>query len=160
MVQSWPSKAYVSDRREATVNAADVVRTYAGAWMQADESARRRTLQAAWADDGTYGDPTALVEGREALVRHIGGFQAQMPAHQLAVTSGVDEHHGFVRFTWAIRNRDGTVVLEGVDFGELADDGRLRRIVGFFGPPPAETSAPSPDPAGQEQAGNNQRQEG
>jgi hypothetical protein len=122
------------------VNAADVVRTYASAWTETDESARRRALQAAWADDGAYCDPTALVEGREALVKHIGGFQAQMPAHQLVTTSDVDEHHGFLRFTWAIHDSDGSVVLEGVDFGELADDGRLRRIVGFFVTPPAAST--------------------
>jgi hypothetical protein len=28
---------------------------------------------------------------------------------------------------------DGTVAVAGVDVGELADDGRLRRITGFFG---------------------------
>jgi hypothetical protein len=122
------------------VNAADVVRTYASAWLHADESARRRALEAAWADDGAYCDPTALVEGREALVEHIGGFQARMPAHQLAVTSDVEEHHGFLRFAWAIQDGDGNVVLEGIDFGELAGDGRLRRIVGFFGPPPAAST--------------------
>jgi hypothetical protein len=27
----------------------------------------------------------------------------------------------------------GDVVLDGMDVGELAPDGRLRRIVGFFG---------------------------
>jgi hypothetical protein len=121
------------------VNAADVVRTYAGAWMETDESARRRALQASWADDGAYCDPTALVEGREALVKHLGGFQAQMPAHRLVITSDVVEHHRFLRFTWALQNSGGDVVLEGLDFGELADDGRLRRIVGFFGPPVAST---------------------
>lgn len=26
-------------------------------------------------------------------------------------------------------------ITDGVDFGELADDGRLRRITGFFGTP-------------------------
>jgi hypothetical protein len=28
-------------------------------------------------------------------------------------------------------------LLEGMDFGELGDDGRLKRIVGFFGPFPS-----------------------
>jgi hypothetical protein len=32
---------------------------------------------------------------------------------------------------------DGVVTLERIDFGELAPDGRLKRIVGFFGPLPA-----------------------
>jgi hypothetical protein len=29
---------------------------------------------------------------------------------------------------------DGKALLEGIDFGELSADGKLRRIVGFFGP--------------------------
>jgi len=29
--------------------------------------------------------------------------------------------------------------MEGIDFGELATDGRLKKIVGFFGPPPARS---------------------
>jgi hypothetical protein len=38
-----------------------------------------------------------------------------------------------------MRNGDA-VELEGVDFAELAPDGRIRRITGFFGPlPPLET---------------------
>ena len=28
---------------------------------------------------------------------------------------------------------DGTVALKGLDVGEVGDDGRLRRITGFFG---------------------------
>jgi hypothetical protein len=29
---------------------------------------------------------------------------------------------------------DGKMFVEGVDFGELSPDGKLYRIVGFFGP--------------------------
>jgi hypothetical protein len=29
---------------------------------------------------------------------------------------------------------DGKVYVEGIDFGELCADGKLHRIVGFFGP--------------------------
>ena len=116
---------------------ADVVAAYAAAWNEPDGAARRRALEKAWADAGVYSDPTARVEGRDALVEHIAGFHAQMPGARIVLTSGVDEHHGAIRFTWALRAADGTTVTEGVDFGELADDGRLRRITGFFGPPPA-----------------------
>jgi hypothetical protein len=28
---------------------------------------------------------------------------------------------------------DGTVALAGIDVGEVGEDGRLRRITGFFG---------------------------
>ncbi len=29
---------------------------------------------------------------------------------------------------------DGSAVLSGLDVAELADDGTVRRVVGFFGP--------------------------
>src|SRR5262249_44708265 len=118
----------------------EIVAAYAAAWNEPDTAARRRALDRAWAEGGIYSDPTACVEGRDALGRDIGGFHAQMPGARILLTSGVDAHHGAIRFTWALRAADGTIVTEGIDFGELADDGRLRRITGFFGPPPIAAS--------------------
>jgi hypothetical protein len=115
----------------------ETVTTYAAAWGEPDEGKRRRLLEAAWADDGVYTDPTVLVEGREALVAHIGGFLATTPGARIRATSGIDTHHGRLRFTWTMHAADGSLVVEGVDFGVLAADGRLRRIIGFFGPLPA-----------------------
>jgi hypothetical protein len=111
------------------------VATYGAAWG-AEESERRRLLEAAWADDGVYADPMGRAEGREALVAHIAGFQAQFPGHEIVMTSGVDEHSGCFRFAWALADADGTTVMEGIDFGEVAPDGRISRITGFFGPLP------------------------
>jgi hypothetical protein len=31
---------------------------------------------------------------------------------------------------------DGTLLTEGMDFYDLAPDGRISRVVGFFGAPP------------------------
>jgi hypothetical protein len=75
-------------------------------------------------------------DGREALVQHIGGFHQMMPGHRIDLVSGVDEHDGFLRFAWKMIAPDGSVAMEGVDFGSLDGDGKLRSIVGFFGPWP------------------------
>ena len=115
----------------------DVVRAYGAAWNEPDKAARRKLLDEAWADNGVYSDPTGRAEGRDGLVQHIAGFQSQFAGHRIDLTSGVDDHDGFLRFTWAMVGPDGAAVIEGIDFGELAPDGRLRRITGFFGPPPA-----------------------
>jgi SnoaL-like protein len=115
----------------------DTVAAYAAAWNEPDVQARRALLERSWAADGVYCDPTARVEGREALVGHIGGFHAQRPGHRIEMASGVDEHDGLLRFAWRMVGPDGSGVLEGMDFGELAGDGRLKLIVGFFGPFPA-----------------------
>lgn len=115
----------------------EVIAAYGAAWNEPDEARRRKLLDASWADGGVYTDPTAHVEGRDALAAHIAAFQRQMPGARIRSTSGVDEHHGRLRFMWAMDGADGKVAVEGIDFGELGPDGRLTRIVGFFGPPPS-----------------------
>jgi hypothetical protein len=119
---------------DAARTPAEVVRTYGEVWDDLADEDRRARLDACWAPDGEYLDPTAHVVGREALAAHVAGFHARMPGHRMVLSSGVDEHHGRVRFAWRLLGPDGAQLLEGTDFGELGEDGRLRRIVGFFGP--------------------------
>jgi hypothetical protein len=120
----------------------EVVTAYAAAWAEPDEAARRALLEKAWADDGVYSDPTAHVEGRDALVSHIAGFLATAGSTRLERSSGVEVHHSSLRFAWRVVAADGKVVAEGFDYGELAEDGRLEKIVGFFGPFPKLESSP------------------
>jgi hypothetical protein len=115
----------------------EIVAAYSAAWNEQDGDARRTLLERSWTDDGVYCDPSGRAEGRAALVGHIGGFHAQRPGHRIELASGVDEHDGLLRFGWRMVGPDGAVLLDGMDFGELATDGRLERIVGFFGPFPA-----------------------
>jgi hypothetical protein len=115
-------------------DAQSTVRAYVDAWNEPAEAARRELLHRSWADDGVYTDPLVCVEGREALVRHSRKFADRWPGARVVMTSGVDEHHGFVRFTWRLVSPGGEVLRDGMDFGELCPDGHLRRIVGFFGP--------------------------
>jgi len=114
-----------------------IVEAYGSAWNETDEAKRRAVLERSWADDGVYTDPQSHAEGRDALVQLIGGFQQQFGGASIVPTSNVDEHHGKLRFTWKMLGADGKQVMEGIDFGELAPDGRIQRIVGFFGPAPA-----------------------
>ena len=118
------------------MDAAGVVAAYGAAWNETDESARRKLLDDAWSDDGVYCDPTVELPGRHALLEHISGFQQSFPGARIENTSGVEDHHGWLRFRWSMVDREGTTVTEGFDVGQLAEDGRLRLIVGFFGPFP------------------------
>ena len=114
----------------------EVVSAYCAAWHETDEAARRKLLDESWADDGVYCDPTATVTGRDALIAHLGGFHERFPGARIDQASGVDEHDGWLRFAWTMVGADGATIMDGFDCGELAPDGRLRRIVGFFGPFP------------------------
>lgn len=111
-----------------------VLADYNAAWGEHDATRRGALLERAWAERGTYTDPQAHVEGRAALVTHIGLVQPRLPAgvHGVVV-SAPDVHHGVFRFAWEFRGANGGLFMKGEDFGELAEDGRIQRIVGFFG---------------------------
>ena len=115
---------------------ADIVALYGAAWHEHDAAARLALLEQSWAEACTYCDPAVALEGRAALSAYIGGWQEQRPGYRLELTSGVDEHDGWLRFGWEMLDADGALALEGMDVGTLAADGRLARIVGFFGPFP------------------------
>ena len=90
---------------------------------------------------------TDRVTGREALVQHIGGFLSGRSAGSgpsIQTDSSVDVHHEkFLRFAWKMVAADGKTVLSpGMDYGELDEDGRLKLIVGFFGPFPPVAESP------------------
>ena len=114
-------------------NTNEIVHAYMAAWNEQDEGKRRQLLEKAWAEDGRYTDPMSDAAGREALVALISQFHKQMPGAGILPTSGIDEHHGRLRFAWKMTAADGSTGMEGIDVGQLAEDGRLQSIVGFFG---------------------------
>ena len=117
---------------------AEVVQAYGEAWNTPDEARRRELLDKAWADDGLYVDPVSEGRGRDALMEIIAGFHAQSPGARIDLTSGIDQHHNQIRFAWSFVTPDGKTAIEGIDAGELAQDGRIARIVGFWGAPPTK----------------------
>lgn len=113
----------------------EVVQAYQRSWS-ADEGERRRLLELSLTDDAELVQPNGRSGGRDAVIQRIAGLGERWPGAAVEITSGADEHHGFVRYSWALRTPDAEL-LSGFDVGELAPDGRLRRVVQFFGPLPA-----------------------
>lgn len=105
------------------------------------DAARRADLVAqVWAEDGRLVDPPLEAAGRSGIADMAAAVQSQYPGHRFRRTSGIDEHHGFARYQWELVAPGGAAALSGLDVAELGDDGRLRRIVGFLGPIPADAS--------------------
>ena len=113
-----------------------IVRQYMAAWNEPDDAARRALLGQCWSEGGVYLDPNVSLAGRDALATRIGEVLASRPGARLEFMSGIDIHHNVVRFLWRLVRADGTSGDTSIDFGEVDPDGRLVRIVGFFGPAP------------------------
>ncbi len=123
---------------------------YCAAWSVADPVARDRLLARVWAADGVYSDAdTAPAKGRAALSDVIAKFQREYPGTHFQC-SAPQMHHRAMRVTWILLQRDGTEVTHGVDIYDMAPDGRIQRIVGFFGDSPsvAPSKASAAEPGG------------
>ncbi len=110
-----------------------VVLTYVEAWNEADDAKRLGLLDLCWADDGTYLDPTAAVSGRNALSQHIGTVLGRRPGARVVLLSDVDVHHDVARFLWRVELPGGRLGDTSIDVCDFGADGRLTRVVGFFG---------------------------
>ena len=111
----------------------EIVTKYMAAWNEADVARRNALLEQCWTDGGIYVDPGVELAGRDALAQHIAKMQAGRPGARLEFMSGVDVHHRVLRFLWRLERADGTFGDTSIDFGEIGPDGRLIKMVGFFG---------------------------
>jgi hypothetical protein len=112
----------------------EIIAAYEAAWNEPDAAARARQLERSLTEDAELIDPTGHYRGRAGVAERIAGFSDRFPGARVTITSGVDAHHGFARFSWRITGSDGSPLADGIDVVEQrADDGRLRRVVMFFG---------------------------
>ena len=111
-----------------------LIDTYCDAWNEPDAASRQRILSAVWASDATYTDPTVHAVGVDELAAHIAHVIARRPGARVMRTSVIDAHHAMARFGWRVVQADGSLLPEGIDFAQISAEGKIERIVGFFGP--------------------------
>ena len=130
-----PTRAAAQEAARSLSPEAAVV-GYCAAWNSVERAQRDRLLARVWASDGVYSDPNpTLTVGRAALSDTIAALQRRYPGARFRC-SAPQTHHAAMRVTWLFLRPDKTEVAHGEDIYELAEDGRIRRVTGFFGAPP------------------------
>jgi SnoaL-like domain len=112
----------------------NVVDSYIAMWNEPDADQRRALVAQTLTGDATYLDPLMSGAGTEEITAMIGAVQQQYAGHRFELVGGPDAHHDNVRFTWLLTPQDGEPIAIGVDFAELAQDGRLCKVTGFLEP--------------------------
>lgn len=110
-----------------------VIQNYDQAWNTPDADERRRLLEASLTEDCEMVEPRGRFQGRDAVLDRITGFSARFPGARVDITTNVDEHNGFARYGWRILDGGGNPLMEGIDVVERGADGRLQKVVMFFG---------------------------
>jgi hypothetical protein len=115
-----------------------IVDTHLEAYCEPDVARRGELIAKAWAPDGQLIDPPIDAAGHAGISDLVGAVLGHYPGHRFRRTTGVDTHHDALRYGWELVAPDGSVVLAGMDVGQLGADGRLERVTGFFGDLPAK----------------------
>lgn len=122
-----------------------VVNSWMDAWNEADTERRRDLVRRSFATDGRYADPFLAAEGTDAITESLGQLRDLFPGYFVRRKSGVEAHFGRIRYAWELLDPHGSVVTDGMDVAELAEDGRFQHLVGFVSQVvPADLESPPP----------------
>ncbi|MEV4076404.1 nuclear transport factor 2 family protein [Nonomuraea fuscirosea] len=105
---------------------------YIDCWNQTDPEARAKAVAELWTEDATYTDPLADVTGHAGIAAVIEAAQGMFPGLVFSPGEVYDAHHHIARFTWHLGPEGGEPVAVGFDVVELAEDGRIRKVLGFL----------------------------
>jgi len=119
------------------MNTQELVARYMETWNETDPAARRKAIDELWAADGTYTDPIAVAEGRDAIDATIAAVQGQFSGLVFTLAGDVDAHHDIARFTWNLGPAGGEEIVVGFDVLVLNDEGRIAKVHGFLDKVPA-----------------------
>lgn len=135
-----PSMANEHDdtRKTPMSNVNESVVRYLAAWNEPDATRRRNLVAKAWIEDGAYVDGARDGRGHDEISAMIGKAQDHFPLYRLHLASGIEAHHDYVRFSWvAGGSAEAPLYIKGTDFAVVANDGRLKSVVGFVDAAPA-----------------------
>jgi hypothetical protein len=119
-------------------NANELVVDYLAAWNERAAEKRYALVAKTWTDQGRYTDAHRRGSGHDGIDKMIRTAQEQFPNYRVRLVSGIEAHNGHMRFSWAAGGAaDAPLYLAGTDFAVIAEDGRLKEVIGFVDAAPA-----------------------
>ncbi|MEL7043317.1 MAG: hypothetical protein AAGL90_17495 [Pseudomonadota bacterium] len=103
-----------------------------GVWNTEDADEQVALTKASMEHNVHFVDPKYNIIGHDPFLAMVKATQAQVPGAVYARASKVDFQNNFCRFHWSI-HLDGKLVLAGFDVVEVTDQGKILKVIGFFG---------------------------
>jgi SnoaL-like domain len=105
--------------------------SYLEAYGNVSTETRKRLLTESVSSDVLSTNPGDELQGLENLVTHVEQFQQRLPGSYFKLNS-LKFHHEQVLTEWTLYKADGAVVTTAHTYGVFNDDGRLKKLIGFF----------------------------
>jgi uncharacterized protein YndB with AHSA1/START domain len=135
-VQGWRYQLAVFANvaaRDAHSGAAALADRFFALWAETDEVRRGDGLAAIATEGLEFRDAHSCTAGLDDLVAHVGASQRFLPGLALERQGEARQCQGTVLVDWAAKGPDGAVRARGTNVFELAPDGRIARVTGFWG---------------------------
>ncbi|MDO3381468.1 hypothetical protein [Gilvimarinus algae] len=121
----------VASAPESDRDPAAIVSSYLALWQEPDPQQRLQQMAALWHKSGEHRTPRTHSVGLAEFNQEIGDFQAQFPGAQVRVGK-LRQTGPYLSFDFALLDTSGQLIVEGLDYLELAPNGKIRRVIGFF----------------------------
>lgn len=113
------------------------LKPYLDAFVELDVAKRLALLEQGLTPGAEIWGPTRVFAGYVEISEKIDGFHKNWPDCRLVLASGIVCFSNAGHFAKAIVSADGSVLASGHSVVELATDGRINRVLAFWGPQPA-----------------------
>lgn len=120
--------------REQFSRVTATVDSYFEMWNMLDGAARKRAMDPLLVSDVHFRDQYSCNRGQDDLNAHINAGKQFMPGLTIVRDGDVRQCQGTALSNWIARREDGSEVARGTNVFELAPDGHIRRITGFWNP--------------------------
>jgi hypothetical protein len=107
---------------------------YASAWKEPTAQGKADALRHSVAPVCVYQDPLTIAKGHDELIAYMLAFHEQVPGGHF-VTTYFLAHHDVGIAKWNMLSGNGTVIGDGVSYGQYNAQGALVAMTGFFAVP-------------------------
>jgi uncharacterized protein YndB with AHSA1/START domain len=118
--------------RQQQGDIARLVDRYFTLWSEPDAARRQRELESIASADVTFRDAFGCTSGRDDLSAHVGASQFHRPGTRLRREGDVRQCQGTALADWVAVGDDGSSRSRGTNVFEMAPDGRIAGVVGFW----------------------------
>lgn len=109
---------------------------YVQAWSAQDPGTAETLLAKCWTEESEIVGPGYYFKGLSSVLNEIKRFHKEQPGCKAIATSAFDTHGQWTRFEIAMVDPEGTRTHEGSDIVEQDGEGKIRRVITFWGPVP------------------------
>jgi uncharacterized protein YndB with AHSA1/START domain len=134
-VQGWRYQLAVFANvvaKEAHAGASALADRFFALWSETDPAKRGVELGRIAMDALAFRDPYSCTDGLDDLVDHIGASQRFMPGVVLLRLGEARLCQGTALVDWEVKGPDGARRASGTNVFELAPDGRIAKVTGFW----------------------------